>query len=187
MGKISTDIKVTYEDYRNAPESERERYELVEGEIVMVPSPNEYHQRIVRNLGLILHQYITQNSLGSLYWAPLDVILSEDTVLQPDILFVGKERSDVIVEKGIRGAPDLVVEVLSPATAKRDRTYKKALYARYGVREYWLVDPATETIELLTLGEHGFSQVARYVRAERGILKSPRLAGLSIDLDKVFS
>jgi len=186
MGKTSTDIKVTYEDYRNAPESERERYELVEGEVVMVPSPNEYHQRIVRNLAFLLHQYITQHALGSLYWAPFDVILSEDTVLQPDILFVGKERSDAIAEEGIRGAPDLVVEVLSPATAKRDRTYKKALYARYGVKEYWLVDPATKSIELLTLGEHGFSQVARYVCAERDILESPSLAGLSIDLDKVF-
>ncbi len=186
MGKGSVDIKLTYEDYRNAPESERERYELVKGEIVMVPSPNEYHQRIVTNLGIILHQYITQHSLGSLYLAPLDVILSKDTVLQPDILFVGKERSDVIVEEGIRGAPDLVIEVLSPVTAKRDRTYKKALYARYGVKEYWLVDPATKAIEVLTLGKHGFSLVARYVCAEHDILESPRLFGLSIDLDKVF-
>lgn len=186
MGKTSTDIKLTYEDYRNAPESERERYELVEGGIVMVPSPNEYHQRIVRNLGLILHQYITQHDLGSLYWAPFDVILSEDTVLQPDILFVGNEQSDIIVEEGIRGAPDLVVEVLSPATAKRDRTYKRALYARYGVKEYWLVDPVTKAIEVLKLGEDGFSQFARYVYAERDILESPRLVGLSVDLDKVF-
>ena len=114
------------------------------------------------------------------------MILREDTVLQPDILFVGKERSGVILEEGIRGAPDLVVEVLSRATAKRDRTYKKTLYARYGVTEYWLVDPATKSIELLKLGGHGFSQVARYVWAERDILESPRLAGLPIDLAEVF-
>jgi len=149
MGKPATRIKLTYEDYRNAPESERERYELFEGELVMVPSPSEYHQRISVNLEFLLCGFVKQRDLGFVYDAPLDVILSDDTVLQPDILFIGKERAKIIAEEGIRGAPDLVIEILSEATAKRDRTYKKTLYARHGVKEYWLVDPATKTVEVL--------------------------------------
>ena len=186
MEKPATKIKFTYEDYRNAPGSERERYELFEGELVMVPSPSLKHQLILGNLVALLRSFVNENDLGMILFAPLDVILSEDTVLQPDILFVGKEQADIIAEEGIRGAPGLVVEILSEATEKRDRTYKKALYARYGVKEYWLVDPSTKTVEVLKLQEQGFSQVALYACKEKALLKSPLLAGLSIDLEEVF-
>lgn len=186
MGKTASKIKLTYEDYRNAPESERERYELLEGELVMVPSPKEYHQRISRNLGFILHGFVKQHDLGFIYYAPFDVILDEYTVFQPDILFVSKERSEIIVEEGIRGAPDLVIEILSEATAERDRTYKKTLYARYGVKEYWLVDPATKTIEVLELHEQGFERIALCFLEKGAVLESPLLAGLSIDVAEVF-
>jgi len=186
MEKPATRIKLTYEDYRNAPESERERYELFEGELVMVPSPSFKHQLILGNLVDLLRKFVSENDLGMVLFAPLDVILSDDTVLQPDMLFVAKERASIAVKEGIRGAPDLVIEILSEATAKRDRTYKRALYARHGVKEYWLVDPATKTIEVLELEEQGFSRVARYACKEKAPLKSPLLAGLSIDLEKVF-
>jgi len=186
MGKPATRIKLTYEDYRNAPESERERYELFEGELVMVPSPSFKHQLILGNLVDLLRKFVSENDLGMVLFAPLDVILSDDTVLQPDMLFIGKEQADIIAEEGIRGTPDLVIEILSEATAKRDRTYKRALYARHGVKEYWLVDPDTKTVEVLELHEQGFSRVARYACKEKAPLKSPLLAGLSIDLGEVF-
>jgi len=186
MEKPATRIKLTYEDYRNAPESERERYELFEGELVMVPSPSFKHQLILGNLVDLLRKFVSENDLGMVLFAPLDVILSDDTVLQPDILFITNKRAKIIAEEGIRGAPDLVIEILSEATAKRDRTYKRALYARHGVKEYWLVDPATKTVEVLELQEQGFSRVARYACKEKAPLKSPLLAGLSIDLEKVF-
>ena len=187
MGKVASKIKLTYEDYRNAPESERERYELYEGELVMVPSPKEYHQRISRNLGFLLYAFVKRHELGSVYSAPLDVILDEHTVLQPDILFVSKDRSEVIVEEGIRGAPDLVVEILSEATAKRDRTYKKSLYARYGVKEYWLVDPATKTIEVLRLRETGYEVAGKYTCGGKAPFTSLLLEGFAIDLSEVFA
>ena len=187
MAKAATRIKLTYEDYRNAPESERERYELYEGELIMVPSPNEYHQRILGNLGFLLREFGKEHGLGSVYFAPLDVVLSDDTVLQPDILFIGKERADIIAEEGIRGAPDLVVEIISEATAKRDRTYKKSLYARYGVKEYWLVDPATKTIDVLVLRETGYEVAGKYARGGKAPFTSLLLEELAIDLDDVFA
>ncbi len=187
MGKAASKIKLTYDDYRNAPESERERYELYEGELVMVPSPNVRHQFVLGNLIDLLRRFVRRNNSGTILFAPLDVILDKHTVLQPDVLFVTKERSEIIAEEGIRGAPDLAVEILSEATAKRDRTYKKALYARYGVREYWLVDPAAETVEVFVLKESGYDLAGKYARGGKVPFSSPLFKGLSLDLDKVFS
>lgn len=187
MGNVASKIKLTYEHYRNAPESERERYELYEGELVMVPSPSLKHQLILGNLVDFLRRFVNENDLGVVLFSPLDVILGGDTVLQPDILFVAKARAEILAAEGIRGAPDLVVEILSEATAKRDRTYKKTLYARYGVKEYWLVNPEAETIEVLILKESGYEPAGKYARRGKVQFTSPLLKGLSIDLDAVFA
>jgi len=183
MVKMQTPIKFTYEDYKNLPESETKLYELLEGELVMVPAPVPYHQDILRNLLRLLAGHVQTQRLGKVYLAPLDVVLGED-VVQPDLLFISYERTSVIHEEEIRGAPDLIIEILSPATAQRDRTYKRTLYARHGVKEYWLVDPDTRTIEVLTLGTKGFRQAGRYEGDQ--MLISPLLAGLAIPLDQIF-
>ncbi|MFQ5794295.1 MAG: Uma2 family endonuclease [Candidatus Bipolaricaulia bacterium] len=187
MAKPRTKIKYTYQDYKSLPESEAERYELLEGELVMVPSPSFEHQRISGNLEFLLRNFVQQNDLGIVLDAPFDVHFieeGEDKVAQPDILYVSKERSHVITEEEIRGAPDLVVEILSPGTAERDRGYKKTLYARHGVVEYWLVDPEAKTVEVFAQGEQGFETVRVYQRSE--VLNSPLLKGLEIDLQEVF-
>jgi len=175
-------VKLTYEDYKNAPEGVR--YELLEGELAVVPSPTTYHQRILRRLGYLLTEYVEEHHLGEVFFAPYDVVLSEEIVLQPDILFISKERVELITKDNLRGAPDLVIEILSEATAERDRTYKRALYARYGVREYWLVDPETRTIEVLRLGPKGFEHYRTWREGED--LHSPLLEGLVVPLEKVF-
>ncbi len=188
MGEPKAKIRFTYEDYKTLPESETKRYELLGGELVMVPSPTEAHQRISGNLEFVLRQFVRERRLGQVYDAPLDVVLGEGEereVVQPDIFFISRERSHIIAEEEIRGAPDLVVEITSPATADRDRGYKKTLYARHGVREYWIVDPQEETIEVFTLGERGFQGVATYRKGE--VLHSPLLAGLAIALGEVFA
>lgn len=184
MSKLNTKIRFTYEDYKSLPESETKRYELLERELIMVPSPSWLHQTILKQLFRILDDYVTDHGLGEARFAPLDVILSEETALQPDIIFILKGRVEIIAEEGVQGAPDLVIEILSPATAERDRTYKKTLYARYGVREYWLVDPDEKTVEVMGLGKGGFEPVGVYKRGEH--LKSPLLKGLSVELEKVF-
>ena len=183
MTKLNTKIKFTYKDYKSLPESETRRYELLEGELIMVPSPSFEHQRISRNLEFIMHSFVQEKNLGTIIHAPLDVHLGED-VVQPDILFISQGRSPIITEEEIRGAPDLMVEILSPATAERDQTYKKTLYARYGVREYWVVDPEGKTVEVLTLGKAGFESSGTYGKMDT--LKSTIFLGLTINLSDVF-
>ncbi len=175
-------IKFTYKDYKNLPESETKRYELLEGELIMVPSPNERHQSISGNLEFILRKFVREYNLGFIYDAPLDVVFSQEDVAQPDILFILKEHSQIIAEENICGAPDLIIEILSPATAERDRTYKRTLYARHGVKEYWLVDPEERAIEVMRLGQKGFETVGIHTKT----LTSPTFPGLSINLAEVF-
>ncbi|PIU56360.1 MAG: restriction endonuclease [Chloroflexi bacterium CG07_land_8_20_14_0_80_45_17] len=175
-------IKFTYKDYLQLPEDKR--YELVEGEFFMVPSPNYYHQVISKRLFRTLDDYVRKFGLGEVLYAPLDVILSEENVLQPDILFISKERFNIITNKNIQGAPDLIIEILSSATAGKDRGLKQKLYAKFGVSEYWLVDPDKETIEVLTLAEEGFESIRAYQRGE--ILESPLLKGIPLALTEIF-
>jgi len=181
-------IKFTYEDYKSLPESERERYELLEGELVpMPPSPGESHQRVSIGLASSLYRFVKEHQLGRVYEAPFDVVLGEpgdERVVQPDILFISKTQRPMIHPEEIRGAPDLVVEILSDATAEKDRTYKRRLYARYGVKEYWLVDPEEQTIEVLELRRRGFERVGLYEKKDT--LESPLLPGLKIPLREVF-
>ncbi|MEA3485528.1 MAG: Uma2 family endonuclease [Candidatus Aerophobetes bacterium] len=183
MTGVNTKIKFTYKDYKNLPESETKRYELIEGELIMVPSPVTYHQRISRRLEFLLEDFVRKNRSGEIFYAPYDVHLG-DNVVQPDILFVSKEHSYVIITEEIKGAPDLVIEILSPATAERDRTIKRALYARYGVREYWIVDPEEKTIQVLTLKKEGYETSGIYKMQDT--LNSPLLSGLSINLNEIF-
>ena len=137
-------IKFTYEDYCNAPEDKR--YELHDGDLVVVPSPSQPHQDSSLEIATEIKLLIRRTGIGSVFVAPFDVVLSDTDVVQPDVVFVSRERENIITHGNIQGAPDLVVEVLSPSTAHRDRTFKRALYARHGVREFWLVDTDAHTI-----------------------------------------
>ena len=175
-------IKRTYADYCRTPDDER--YELVDGELVMSPSPNSAHQITVMELGTLLHMFVKARRLGQVFFAPYDVVLSETDVVQPDLLFISNERAYIITPANARGAPDLVVEIMSPSTAERDRSLKRALYARYGVREYWLVDPDTRIVTVLLLEDEAFAEVARYGAGE--ILSSPTLPDFTANLDDIF-
>ena len=175
--------KLTYADYCRTPDDER--YELLDGELVMSPSPRLPHQEICMELGALLHLFVKTRGLGRVYSAPCDVVLSETDVVQPDLLFVANERAHILFDgDNIQGAPDLVIEILSPSTAGRDRTLKRALYARYGVQEYWLVDPDTRTITVLLLDAGDFEEVATYDTGQ--ILTSPTLPGFTVNLDNLF-
>ena len=175
-------IKLTVADYLDTPEGVR--CQLLDGELILAAAPNNQHQRITRSLLLALHRFISDHNLGEVWFAPFDVVLSDHDVVQPDLLFVSHAREAIITAANIQGAPDLAVEVLSPSTEGYDRGYKRELYARHGVREYWLVDPDLETIEVLTPGEGGFVRHALY--ESREILTSPLLPGLAVELATIF-
>ena len=175
-------IKLTYEDYCNAPEDER--YELLDGELVIVPSPKEIHQRLCWTLALYFGLWLRANSLGRFYFAPLDVLFTHNDVVQPDLIFVSEERSHIITEDNIQGAPDLLVEVHSPSTADRDKDFKRSLYERHGVSEYWMVDPYAKTVTVLTLDEGRYETAAIY--SEGQTLTSPTLPGFTLSLGEIF-
>ncbi len=176
-------LKFTYEDYRTTPEDKR--YELLDGDLLMTPAPNLKHQQVLLRLSGRLGPFIEERALGELFVAPCDVVLSDHDVVQPDLLFVSRERERLLSGgDAVRGAPDLVVEILSPATAGRDRGYKRALYARHGVAECWLVDPIDETIAIHQL-QDGAPAVAHTFGRGR-TLRSPLLAGFALDLAAVF-
>ena len=176
-----TRLRFTYRDYLLLPEGDRR--ELIEGDFHVVPAPSFRHQVISRNLGIRLWEHVDASGLGEVVWAPTDVVLSPESVVQPDILFVSNERRGIIMEANVSGAPDLVVEILSPSTVERDRELKLTLYARYGVREYWIVDPEDETVEVMELGAEGAAGVRRY---DAGTVESVLFPRLSIALDDIF-
>ena len=182
MVAVKTAIRLTYADYCRTPGDER--YELLDGELVMSPSPKEIHQRIDMDLGRLIGNFVAEHHLGRVYSAPFDVVLSDLDVVQPDLLFVSNEQAHIVTADNVRGAPDLVVEILSPSTANRDRTLKRALYAQYGVQEYWLVDPDTRTVTVLLLDAGAFAEVACYGAGQT--LTSPTLPGFTASLDDIF-
>ena len=175
-------VRFTYHDYTLL--SEDKRYEIIEGDLYMTPSPTTIHQRISAAIGLRLAEFILKNKLGEILYAPMDVVLSDEDVIQPDILFISNDRKGIVKPENIRGAPDLVVEILSPSTANRDLVTKKKLYARHAVREYWIVNPNEKTVEVMTWTEQGFKTVQVYPRGSR--LASPLLAGFSLSMDEIF-
>ena len=174
----------TVEDYLAMPD-EYPRYELLEGELVEMVSPTSRHQIILMNLLRVLDAHCRAHDLGIILAAPLDVILSRTVVLQPDILFISKARKAKIMGERITGAPDLVVEILSPATSARDLNQKRKLYARHGVQEYWIVDPDDQTLEVQRLQGNVFSTMAIYEKGQS--LVSPMFEGLRLDIDQVFA
>lgn len=179
---VAPALRFTYEDYLLLPEDRR--YEILDGDLFMTPAPTPYHQVVSRNLGVLLLQHARLQGLGEVLFAPCDVVLSKIDVLQPDILFVAAERLSIIGEKYIAGPPDLVVEVLSPATSDRDTGLKAKIYARFGVKELWIVDPETKTVAVSINSEEGFRQWGLFRRGET--LRSPLLPDLAIPIDDIF-
>jgi Uma2 family endonuclease len=187
MATAST--RLTYADLVAMPEDGK-RHELIDGEHYVTPSPTLRHQLVLGHLHLDLAGYVEANGLGQVCFAPLDVILSDYDVVEPDLLFVTTERLERIGRAYIHAAPDLVVEVLSPGTRKIDATKKLRLYEKFGVAEYWMIDPELDWVEVHRAGSgglQGLHQAARLVR-ERGDgpLTSPLFPGLTLQLDRLF-
>ena len=157
---MPTRAVLTYSDYAALPDDGR-RYELHRGELSVTPAPGTRHQGVVLALTVLLYEHVKSRDLGTVFVSPTDCILSEVTVVQPDILYITTDRSSIISERGIEGAPTLVVEVVSPSTARLDRDRKLTLYAEHGVPYYWIVDPGSRSVEAYALDGPAYALAGR--------------------------
>jgi Uma2 family endonuclease len=172
----------TYEDYLRLPE-DGYHYEVIEGVLYMTAAPTIKHQDVARNLLVALHLFVRERKQGKVYDSPVDVQLSDQTVVQPDIIFIARERLSIIKESHVEGAPDLIVEILSPTNWVIDRRDKFAVYQAAGVGEYWIVDPDAKT-EVYNLRQGRYTLVERYEPGQT--VQSERLTGFEISVDALF-
>jgi Uma2 family endonuclease len=163
---MAANNRLTAEDYRALPEG-GQQYQLIGGDLYMAPAPNRFHQDILLNIAVIIAKFLETQPVGKLYPAPFDVYLNNDNVFQPDLVFVARENYRVLTDAGVEGVPDLAIEILSPRTAKLDRTDKQRVYAESGVKELWLVDPETTTVAVYYLPKHPTQPAAVYSTADQ--------------------
>lgn len=150
----------------------------------MVPAPLTTHQLILSKIYDLISDFVEGTDLGMVLFAPVDVVLSNENVVQPDLLFIAKNRMGILKRENIQGAPDLVVEILSEGTKKWDLEIKRKLYEKYGVREYWIVDPEARSVEVLQSTDEGFTTVRVFTGKTR--VKSPLLEGFGFDPERIF-
>ena len=177
--------KVSYEELQQLPRNDRRIVELIEGEIFMTPSPNTSHQRAAGRLFRALSDFVEGNELGEVFIAPYDIVFSKWTALEPDLLFVRRERFSIITEANVQGVPDLVIEILSPSRKAYDRKKKLIVYEKARVPELWYLDPEEKTAEILSLGSKGRYELAAKLSGKDAIVTKV-LSGLSLCLDEVF-
>lgn len=177
--------KFIYEDYLLFPDDGR-RHELIGGEHYVTPAPSEKHQIVAANLHLDLGAFVRDKGLGRVFFAPYDLVLSDQDVVQPDLLFISRERAAVAKRQGIPAIPNLVIEILSESTRKVDETTKRKLYEWAGVQEYWIVDPVLEAVKIYRLNGDVFERIAELSAEAGGRLETPLLPGLTIELARIF-
>lgn len=178
--------KLTYDEFQTLPRDGSKRFELIEGEVFMTPSPNTKHQRAAANLHLALGQFVRERGLGHVFFAPYDVVFSKWTALEPDLLFIRKDRAPIITDANVQGAPDLVIEILSPSNKEYDRETKMRAYENASVPEVWYFDPEADSAEILNLGADGRYVVTAKLSGNVPIV-SKALSGLDLALDQVFT
>jgi len=175
---------LTYDDYLTFPDSDGIRKEIIEGELFMSPAPSIKHQLILKRLSQHLDQFVHQKSLGEVLFAPCDVIFSNINIMQPDIFHIANENYEILTALNIKGAPDLIIEILSPSTVENDRIYKKLVYEKFGVKEYWIVDPQEEIIEVWALKDARFLLFHKARKNQK--FRSKLLEDLELDLSLIF-
>jgi Uma2 family endonuclease len=179
-------LKLTYADLLAFPEDGK-RHELIDGEHYVSAAPTLRHQAVLGNLFLAIQSFVRPRRLGEVFFAPVDVVLSDQDVVEPDLLFIQSKRLAILEGRYVRGAPDLAVEVISPSTRTTDMSAKRRAYRGFGVGEYWLVDPLAETVAVFCGGGDWQEPAARLSRAiGPHTLTSPLFPGLDLTLDQIF-
>lgn len=179
-------VKLTYDDFVRFPDDGK-RHELIDGEHVVTPSPSTRHQRICGNLHLLIGNWLELHPIGQVFFAPFDVVLSHVDIVEPDLLYLSNERAAAALTSAhVRGVPELVVEVGSPGTQKRDTTIKRHLYERAGVSEYWFIDSDRDAVRVYRRSGQEFAPAIVLTTAAADVLTTPLLTGLKMPLVRVF-
>lgn len=171
----------TYEDYYKLDDGQR--YEVIEGELMMTPAPTFRHQDIQVRLGYLIFNHVLEKGLGKMVFSPVDVVLDKEMVFQPDIVFISNENMGIIKEAAVFGPPDIAVEILSPSSIHRDMEIKKGIYEKYGIKEYWLVFPDEKVVEIFALKDGRYELASS--SEEGGKVKSAVL-GMELDIADIF-
>ena len=181
------DTRLTYDDFVQFPDDGK-RHEIIDGVHYVTPSPRLRHQDLVGRLHIEIALYLrTHPSAGRVFLSPLDVVLSYYDVVEPDLLFIAGDQAGIMTEKNIQGAPALVVEIMSKSTRKRDAQIKRRLFEQVGVREYWLVDPELDTVQVLRPTAEGrLARVEEFTAEDGGTLTTPLLPGCGVDVRTFF-
>jgi len=179
-------VKFTYDDFLLFPDDGK-RHELIDGEHYVTPSPNTSHQRISRRLLVMIDNWLAAHPVGEVFAAPFDVVFTNFDVVEPDLLYMSHARAaEILTSKHVTGAPEIVVEIGSPGTRKRDETIKRRLYERSGVSEYWIVDPDLSVVRVYHLEGDGYGRPTELSAEAADVLRTPHLEGLVIPLAGVF-
>jgi Uma2 family endonuclease len=180
---VRSGVRFKADDIWDTPE-DGNRYEVIDGELYVTPPPLEPHQGAAGALYRHISPYVHERRLGKIYFAPLGVVLDDENGVQPDLVYVSSERQGIIVERGIEGAPDLVVEILSRSTQARDRGVKMRRYAAAGIPHYWIVDVRARALETYRLRQQGYESIGVY---RTGSVFQPELfPGLEIPIDELW-
>jgi Uma2 family endonuclease len=180
-------VKYTYEDLQTFPEGDGKRYEIIDGDLLVSPSPMSKHQLVLSSLHGRFWAFLQEHAIGKVLFAPFDVVLSNVNVVQPDLLFFSNARLDRMTQKHAQGAPDLVVEVLSESTRRTDEIRKRKLYESVDVLEYWIVDPELETVKVYRKAGDPFDRPIELSNEAGDTLKTPLLPGFAAPLAKLFA
>lgn len=178
----------TYDDLLELPDDGR-HYQILDGELVVNAAPIPRHQLIAGNLYNEIKNYLRAHRIGIVFYAPLDVVFTQRWVVEPDIVYIRNDRKSIITRTNVSGAPDLAVEVLSDSTRKRDEIVKRKAYERFGVGEYWIVDPVLESVKIFRRAATGQYERAIEISTETegASITSPLFPGLQIALAEVFA
>ena len=180
-------VKLTYDDFLLFPDDGK-RHELIDGEHYVTPSPNTKHQGILVELLWTLRSYLETHPIGRVFCAPFDIVFSAHDVVEPDLVYLSHERAaTVLTPQNARGAPEVVVEIASKSTRKRDETIKRRLYERDGVSEYWVVDPEVDSIRVYRREGDRFDRAIELTSERGDALTTPLLPGLEIELARIFA
>ena len=187
MRAAGSAVKLTYDDFVKFP-NDGKRHELIDGEHYVTPSPNTRHQRLVGRVFLLMGVWLEAHPVGQLFFAPYDVVFSDTDVVEPDLVYLSNGRAaEVLTPLHARGVPELVIEIASRGTRKRDETIKHRLYERAGVSEYWVVDPEIDAVRVFRREGDRFARPLELGRDAGDVLTTPLLPGLEIPLARVFA